>query len=343
MTVLRAGIMSTIQDLGRPGFQTYGVTVGGVLDPIAARIANMLVGNEESEAVLELTLGGAEFRIERNVWIALCGADMQPLVNGDHPLPLWRPILLPAGATIRFGSCISGSRAYMAIAGGYRINKVMGSRSTYVKGGYGGFNGRALVAGDRIELGGTDSEGERVPGWDWEEPPIDAGVECGAAKTVPWHAGAFAAMQSHPVVVRVLEGVHYKFLSEESKQSLHERSFLVGTQSDRMGCRLQGEIKLELADLAMQGQLLSEAVSHGTVQLPPDGHPIVLLADRGTTGGYPRIAHATTVDRGVVAQLKPGDRVRFQFIEVWEAELLLLQAEKDMAIVKEAIRLKLTR
>ncbi|GKU80552.1 biotin-dependent carboxyltransferase family protein [Paenibacillus sp. L3-i20] len=328
ITVLKPGTLATIQDLGRTGHQRFGIVVGGAMDLGAARVANIVVGNEENEAVLELTLAGGEFLIERELLISLCGADLNATVDGQV-LPLWRPVVLQKGQVIKLGTSRFGCRAYLAVAGGFDVPQVMGSRSTYTRGGLGGYEGRAIKAGDRLKL-------KKIASLSLSAKLISAVHEKRWRCT--WHAGQFAIANRALYVVRVTEGAHSKGISDEARALLFGGIFRIDTLSDRMGYRLQSDQKL--TPLYSTSELLSEAVAIGTIQLPPDGNPIVLLADRQTTGGYPRVAHVATVDIAVFAQMKPGDRVIFELITQRAAEILLLAAERDIEMLKVALQLK---
>lgn len=326
ITVLKPGLQATVQDMGRFGYQKQGVVVGGAMDGSAARTANTLVGNGEGEAVLELTWTGAQLRIEEDAVIAVCGADLMPELDGEA-LPMWRPALVRAGSVVALRGCRTGFRSYVAFAGGLDVPLVMGSRSTYARAGLGGYRGRMLQAGDQLGL-----------------EPIAAGST--AARLVAamlqgtggggWHAEHFAIAERDTAVVRAFPGAHYERLTESGKRNLFGGAFKIGHQSDRMGCRLEGE----RVDSRDEGELLSEAVACGTIQLPPGGQPIVLLADRQTTGGYPRIAHVATVDIPMFAQLRPGAEVRFEPITHAEAEGLLLASERDYHMLRTAVALK---
>lgn len=330
VTVMKPGLLATIQDKGRFGYQNQGVVVGGVMDQAAARIANWLVGNDESEALLELTLAGAELRMESESWIAICGGDLGPVTGQGEEVPQWRPVRVSAGTTIRFGQNVSGCRAYVALAGGIDAPLRLGSRSTYLRGGIGGFDGRALRAGDRICARNEDAK-LRFTG-----SPMSASP---SLLWPMWHAGGFAIAHSDIVLIRWMPGAHVDWLSEGGEAMLSRGIFRVGRHSDRMGYRLEGEGRLALHN--REGELLSEPVSIGTVQLPPDGNPIILMADRQTTGGYPRIGHVASVDLSILAQLKPGDKLQLQRVSHAEAEKLLIEAELEMVQLSKAIELKL--
>lgn len=331
ITVVRPGLLTTVQDLGRYHFQKYGVVPGGAMDTGAARAANVLVGNEGHEAVLEITLAGAELLIDKDIILAICGADLSVTAAGER-LPLWRPALIRAGSVIKFGACQSGCRSYLAIAGGFDVPVVMGSRSTYLRGAIGGYQGRALKSGDMLSAQAPGLLSERI------KSLLSGGLYGGFA--VPhWHASHFAIADSlADPIIRAMPGSHFELFTEDSQQALFRQTYQIAVQSDRMGYRLEGAQKLALAS---PQELLSEAVANGTVQLPSDGNPIVLLSDRQTTGGYPRIAQVASVDIPVFAQLKPGDRFRFEAITQQEAERLYLNSERDMRMLKAAIALKI--
>lgn len=328
--VIRPGLFVTVQDLGRHGFQKYGVVAGGVMDKGAARAANLLVGNEGHEAVLEITLTGTVLVLEKDMLLAICGARMFVTADGSE-LPLWRPALVRAGTIVRFGACESGCRSYLAVAGGLDVPEVMGSKSTYLRGAIGGYQGRALKAGDVLTAKAPGLLSERL------KHALSRGWE-GSFAVPLWHASHFAIADNlADPIIRAMPGTHYELFTPESRTSLFRQTFQITAQSDRMGYRLEGAQKLMLAAPI---DLLSEAVANGTVQVPSDGNPIVLLADRQTTGGYPRIAQVATVDIPVFAQLKPGERFRFEWITQQEAEELYLDSERDMRMLKAAIALK---
>jgi antagonist of KipI len=330
ITVIRSGLLATIQDLGRYGYQRYGVVPNGAMDTGAARVANFLVGNAGDEAVLEVTLAGARLLIEQDMLLAICGAEMKVTVSGER-LPLWRPALVNAGTTIHFEACQSGCRSYLAVAGGLNVPKIMGSRSTYLRAAIGGFMGREVKAGDKLSAGPASPLSMRML-----QNLVKKRI---SSVTVPsWHASHFAvADELAEPMIRAMPGTDYERFQASSQAALFSETFRIAPQSDRMGYRLNGTEKLMLEAPI---EAISEAVANGTVQVPSDGNPIVLLADRQTTGGYPRIAQVATVDLPVFAHLKPGDRFRFEAITQLQAERLYLDSERDMAILKAAIALK---
>lgn len=334
--VIKPGMLTTVQDLGRWGFQKYGVPVSGAMDKDAARIANMLVGNEETDAVLEVTLSGAEFRMEHSGLIAICGGDLKPVMDGEA-LPLWRPLFINEGSRIKFRgpdySSKRGCRAYIAAAGGMDVPVLMGSRSTYVRGELGGYSGRMLQSGDTISIHKPGVRSRLL-----EQLIADIGEERSGYVTTSWFTDP-SLIYSRENVIRIVEGYHYTWMSSHSQIRFEQQKYVIEPSSDRMGYRLRGMD----GPLELQGELelLSEGVSEGTIQLPPVGEPIVLLADRQTTGGYPRIAQVASVDLGLLAQLPPGAHLSFRLIRVQEAETLLIMKEIQMNQLRNAIQLKL--
>lgn len=323
--VVRAGMQMTIQDLGRHGYQQYGLNVNGVMDESAARVANILVGNDESSAVLELTLTGTSIKLTQEYMIAICGGDMTPTLDGVA-LPMWQPIIAPKGGIINFGQYHSGCRVYVAAAGGFKLEKVLGSYSTNIRGNIGGFAGRALRNGDVLDINEVEEGSKSYGLW--------SSLRQGHKQL--FNAQHFAIAQEKTATIRCIVGSEYEWLDDLSRTRFMESTWIIDSQSDRMGYRLQGP------DLAMkeQKELISEGVVHGTIQLPAQGQPIVLLADRQTTGGYPKIAVVASVDIPMFGQLKPGDAIKFVPTTLEEAERLWLNSEQDIRRLKAAIQLK---
>ncbi|UPK44409.1 biotin-dependent carboxyltransferase family protein [Paenibacillus pabuli] len=333
--VIRPGLLSTVQDEGRTGFRRYGIHPGGVMDTFAARAANVLVGNSRDAAVLEMTLTGPELHFYESRLISLCGADLTATVDA-LPVPLWRPVVVLAGSVLRFGRCSSGLRAYMAIAGGIAVPEIMGSCSTDLKTGFGGNEGRALKVGDRL------SEGEAS----WEAQAALHALSVEAEKNnrrmgaPAWYLSSreWLAYQADPVI-RVMPGKDSAVFDEDSLERFHKERYVISPQSDRMGYRLEGA-KLKLRQPMDR---LSEAVTYGTVQVPADGQPIILMADHQTIGGYPVIAQVARVDLPVLAQARPGGRVAFERITYQEAQQLFLEQELGWRLTDQLIRRRLTR
>ncbi|WP_028778428.1 biotin-dependent carboxyltransferase family protein [Shimazuella kribbensis] len=326
------GLLTSIQDLGRYGFQKYGVVVSGAMDVNSLRIANLLVGNQEGEAALEITLMGASFLVEEDLLISVTGGDLSPAI-GQESLPLWRPVYVRKGSVLRFPACRSGCRAYMSVAGGFAIEDVMKSKSTYLRGKIGGYRGRALKTADTLSCNKMPKRAIRL----LQQLKKRAGSYSFA--TVNWYVSSesFVNISKSPEI-RVLRGGEFDRFTSSSQRQFFEQDFRISPKSDRMGYRIEGP------SLQTEGSfdLISEAVSNGTIQVPKDGNPIILLADRQTTGGYPKIAQVATVDLPLLAQVKPGERIRFKEITRNEAEQLYLEQERQMKQLSAGLLLKET-
>jgi len=305
--VLKAGALTTIQDLGRTGYLGAGVPGGGAMDRLAARVANLLVGNPEGAAVLETTMAGPALLFHAETLVAVCGASFTGV-------PSWRPFVVKAGETLSLAELDSGCRGYVAVAGGFVVPSVMGSASTYLRARLGGVEGRALHKGDALQVGVTAK-------------PQPAQVE-------HWHLSSsiLPAYSAQPVV-RVTRGAQWDWFSEDGQYRLCEARFSVLPQSDRMGLRLNGAA----LTLKEGREMASEAVTFGSVQVPPDGQPIALMADRQTIGGYPKIADVISVDLPLLAQLRPGDQILFTHVSLDEAQALYLAEEHALSRLHEGL------
>ncbi|WP_145152057.1 biotin-dependent carboxyltransferase family protein [Paenibacillus xylanexedens] len=330
--VIRPGLLSTVQDEGRTGYRRYGIHPGGVMDTFAARAANMLVGNSRHAAVLEMTMTGPELRFQESQLISLCGADLTATVDHLH-VPLWRPVLVRAGSVLKFGQCRHGLRGYLAFAGGIAVPEVMGSRSTDLKTALGGLEGRALRVADLLSTGEPSDEAQ---GWIQRMEKHAEKSDPGRRILAPaW----FLSERERPdyygqPVIRVMESKDSSLFSEGSLGQFYAEKYVLSPQSDRMGYRLQGS-RLEL-DQPLDR--LSEAVTYGTVQVPPDGQPIILMADHQTIGGYPVIAQVARVDMPILAQAKPGTRIAFKQITHDQARQLYMEQERNMQLMDKLIR-----
>jgi len=295
LRVLAGGVLTTVQDLGRRAARRYGVPQSGALDPIALEWANRLLDNPPGAAALEITAGGAAFEVSAPTLLALTGADLHALLD-DEPLPLWTAVFARAGSQIRLIGRQQpwGARAYLAIGGGFAVPQVLGSRSTYLPGGFGGFNGRALRLGDTLAAaGGRDAL--RLAGRSW---PVESRP----------------AYSAEPAL-RLLPGPHLDRFAPPALDLLLGAPFTISASANRMGYRLQGPT----IPYAAPCSLPSLGVLPGVVQVPPDGNPILLMADAQTTGGYPIIGVVIGPDLPLAAQLLPGDRLRFQRATLGEA------------------------
>ena len=323
--IIRAGILTTIQDLGRYGYQKFGLNINGAMDEGAARVANILVGNDEKDAVLELTLTGASIKMNADHLIAICGGDMSATMNGQS-IPMWQPFIASKDAVINFNHYKNGCRVYIAIAGGIAIPAVLGSYSTNLRATIGGYEGRALRNGEIIEVSDMRSQSCSMGLWQ----------KLQTGDTRAFNAQHFGMAHEDSIKIRFIAGPEYEWLDEVNKQKFTQSKWFIDAQSDRMGYRLQGP-SLEMIS---KQELITEGVVHGTVQLPANGQPIVLLSDRQTTGGYPRIAVVAAVDIPIFGQLKPGSTITFTAITIEEAEQLLFESEQDIKRLKIAIQLK---
>jgi len=302
------GLLTTIQDLGRAGHQREGLSPAGAMDPFAASTANLLAGNGRGAAVLEVTLLGPALRALAGVRVTLCGADLSARLDG-LPLPLWRTAIVRAGGRLSFGRRVSGARAYLAVAGGFDVPAVLGSRATFLRGGMGGLNGRPLRVGDVLE---------GVRGGEQALPWPGRGLRPGDMPAYPL-----------PAVLRVLPGPHPDALAGDALAVMAGGFYTVSPQSDRQGYRLDGPAIPRLG-----GDILSEAMPPGGLQVPPDGHPILLMADRQTTGGYPLLAVVISADLPRAAQIAPGDTVRFVAVTLEEAQAAAAAQERWLRVVE---------
>jgi KipI family sensor histidine kinase inhibitor len=301
VTVLAPGLLTTVQDLGRWGHQDVGVSVSGAMDTMAHRLANICVGNAEGTATLEVTIAGPTLRLESAAILAVTGADLSATLDGA-PITMNAPIAARAGATLRFGDRRYGARAYLAFDGGIDTRPVLGSRATHLPTRMGGMNGRALRAGDRIPLGTTRASA---------------------------HTPRIAPPPARPVSLRLIPGPDTH--SRTQLDRLIATRFMVSTQSNRMGYRLVAhtdQTATFAGDAADVEEAISEAVVAGSVQIPPSGAPMLLMADRHTIGGYPQIATIISADLPFAGQLAPGDAVRFALCTPSEAHAALMAQEE---------------
>lgn len=332
LKVLKPGLLTTIQDLGRKGMQAFGVSVGGAMDGMAIRTANLLIGNEENDAVLELTLAGGSYRVELDTVIALCGANLDASVNGMR-LPMNRPVWLQEGTILTFGRSLSGSRCYMAIAGGIDVPFVLGSRSADLRARLGGGFGRALVEGDKINILQPTTRTKELQQFLFRKAQAKETVW----SSVSWHAGMSSF--SREIKVRVLLGSEWNTFLSESQISLFQGKYRLESSSDRMGLRITGPALLRQSN----EELKSHGVTPGTVQVPPNGQPIILGVGCQPTGGYPKIAHVISADMPMIAQAMPGDWISFELTDSGTAQRALLLQDRKLAIVRAGIQLALER
>ncbi|QUW21373.1 biotin-dependent carboxyltransferase [Sporosarcina sp. Marseille-Q4063] len=326
VTVLHAGLLTTIQDLGRYGAQKYGVIVSGAMDSYSLRIANLLVGNEEGEGAIEVTLFGTSLQFEKDQLIAITGGDLAASLDGEKA-PMWRPILVRNGSTLTFKSGTKGARSYIAFAGGIEIPPAMGSKSTYLRAGIGGFQGRALQKGDTFNCGEMSPLGQSFF------------YELKARRQhFTWSVNYQPLLNLQQTqTIRVLEGTEFNRFDKPSQQLLFTETFTITKQADRMGYRLEGTTPLTLIE---EFELLSEGVTYGTIQVPTNGQPIILMADRQTTGGYPKIGQVISADLSNLAQLQPTATMQFKKVSLEQAQTELIKNEQLIKDIKRGIRYK---
>ena len=308
--IQKTGILTTVQDLGRTGFRHYGINPNGVMDTAAASIINTLLGNPEAEGVLEMHFPADTVLFEDDAVFAVGGAELGAELDGT-PVQNWRPVFASRGSTLKFTGKILGNRAYLAIAGGFHLERWLGSLSTNRVAGIGGFRGRKLKNGDRIFL---NSKGA---------VPLRSGYRV-SPSLIPRYA-------SFPTV-RITAGAEFDLLNALGEETLLKENFVISTDSDRMGFRLRGKTMHPRNEIEMA----SSAVNFGTVQLLPDGQVIILMADHQTSGGYPRLANVAAVDLPLLAQLGPNDKVAFHLITINEAEGLACQFKRDLNLFRTA-------
>jgi biotin-dependent carboxylase-like uncharacterized protein len=305
--VTKPGFFTTIQDLGRFGFQRYGVPVSGAMDTYAFAAANLLAGNKPNDACLEITLIGPELFFLSEAQIALTGATFYPTIDGER-VACWQTLQVHKGEVLSFGSSQNGCRAYFAVRGGINVPVILGSRSTYVRGDFGGFQGRQLRTGDVLET--------------YESiVPLASGFSM-PTEVVPEYTSE--------LLVEVVLGPQTDCFTDRGLETFLSGVYEVTTESDRMGYRLEG------AEVERKGSMdiVSDAIPVGAIQVPRNGKPIILLRDAQTTGGYPKIAVITTPDVSRLGQAKPRDRIRFSEVSPTKARERLLEYLKTPSLLK---------
>lgn len=328
VTVLKPGLLTTIQDNGRYGYQKYGVVVSGAMDTYAMRLGNVILGNKENDAVLEMTLVGPSLKIEGDTLISLTGGDLDAKINGEK-VPMGRPVYIKETCILSFTGCKSGSREYLAIAGGFKVKEVMGSKSTYLRGQIGGKAGRALRKDDVLE---AENKGEISLALVEKLSNVKSDNNFVFPR---WYVEDAIYEKQEVTNIKVFKDRQFNNISNKSIEDFFSKEFLVDGKSDRMGYRLKGP-KIGLKESM---EMISEEVSFGTIQVPPSGELIVLLADRGTSGGYPKIAHVAACELKKLVQLKPNDKLKFEEIDIKKAEELYFNREAHIKELKIAVKL----
>lgn len=309
ITVLNPGLLTTVQDMGRVGYQQFGVSVSGVMDPRAAATANILAGNPEDEAVLECTMLGPQLRFDGANTIAITGGDLGASLDGQ-PVPTYRAVAVQAGQTLRFQGPKTGCRAYIAFAGGLDIPLVMGSRSTYMKAKISGLEGRKLQKGDVI--------GFRAPG-----TPKNLSERYIYPEFIPRPG----------YTIRVVMGPQDDAFTQKGVATFLGETYSVTNEFDRMGYRMDGPVIEHVTD----GNIISDGIAFGAIQVPTEGKPIIMMADQQTTGGYTKIANVISADFRLLGQLKAGDKVKFEKVSIQEAQQALLNQRAALRTLRRAL------
>lgn len=307
--ILNPGLLTTIQDKGRWGYQKFGMSVAGVMDDFATRVANMLVGNEEYEAVLETTLLGVEIVFNCDEVISITGANMNPRLNGKT-VPMWTSLFLKKGDKLSCTGAISGLRSYIAFSRGLDVPEIMGSKSTFTRGNLGGFEGRKLNKNDEIKLG---------------------------QKELP-KSGSYLPTQYRPIyskdnIIRVVLGPQDDYFDKEAIETFLGSKYTITSEADRMGYRLDGP----KINHIVGADIVSDGVVFGSVQVPGHGSPIIMMADRQTTGGYTKIATVITPDLSALAQMSPGNTMNFEMVSVEESHRIYREYEKEFEVINKFI------
>lgn len=326
--IIKPGIFTTIQDLGRANFLDHAVPISGVMDKVSARIANLLVGNTEDAALLEIVDGNFEFIVQENLLIALVSGPADFKINNQET-PINRPIFVPNGAVIQLINNRNGRYSYLAVAGGWDVPEVLGSKSTFVTAAFGGYHGRLLQKDDVLFSTCRLSKQNQI---------LVEKLKGETVNYVKWSIPAIQFLSSSKSVVRVILGTEIDWFEDLAIADFFTNSYQL-SQGNRMGYHLEGS-KI-IRKKAHQSELLSTAVVPGTIQVTGDGSLILLMADCQTTGGYPRIAKVAEVDLPICAQLKPGNAIHFEVFSLKEAEKLYLELEKDFQKLATAIQFKI--
>jgi antagonist of KipI len=314
LLVTKDGLLTTVQDLGRYGYRSYGVNPAGAMDRTATRLLNLLLENDENAPVLEMHFPAGEFLFEQATSFAVGGAEFAADLSGE-PIANWTKSNADAGDLLTFPHKIFGNRAYLAVKGGFEVPLWLQSASTSLVTATGGFEGRRLRIGDQIHFRPASN-------------PADVRDIKVGTSLLPDYTRA--------PKLKVTTGPEFEMLTGLSQQLLLSNEFSISANSDRMGFRLEGAPLYRLSD----SELLSSGTTFGTIQLLPDGQMIVLMADHQTTGGYPRIATIASVDLPLIAQLGPSDKVSFELIDNIDAERFAVSFERDLAYFKTGIRLR---
>jgi len=319
--IIKAGVLATLQDVGRHGYRSIGVGSSGAMDIFAMQTANYLSGNDEQPAVIEINFPAPEILFQQDAVISLTGADLAATVN-EKAIPVWTTVFVKKGSVLKFKRCISGAKTYLAVHSGWQAQQWMNSYSTHLKLAAGGHHGRALQKDDVINFAADQ-------------------IAFAENKILAWHISQneLNKIYTFENSIRCIKATEYDWLDEKSKQHFEQKDFTISNQSDRMGYRLTGNDLLSKRTIS----LISSAVDAGVVQLLPDGNCIALMADHQTTGGYPRIAAVIKADLPKLAQLSAGKKISFTIVGIKEAEDALISMQEQLAEIRSACRLHLEK
>jgi antagonist of KipI len=320
LRIIKAGVLDTVQDEGRFGHQHLGINPGGAMDKFSARVANALVCNASSAAVIELHFPVSDFFFEQAALIAVTGADFYASINGDE-IPRWQPVLINKFSILQFYRLRTGARSYLAVYGGFCLPKWMDSYSTNLKVGAGGFKGRALQKDDEIEI--------------LSNPVFNDLIGKKEFHVLPWKAGTGWGDIADKEIM-IIPGEEWHKLDEQARTDLTQQNFTISNHSDRMAYRLDQKLSQQHND-----ELISSAVAFGTIQMLPGGELIILMADHQTSGGYPRIAHVITAHHAKLAQRKAGEMVQFKLCDQQTAEELYIKQQQHLLQLENACKFKL--
>lgn len=330
LKIIRAGLQDTIQDNGRIGYQQFGMPVAGAADSLAFQLANILIGNNPNCAAIEVTLKGPSITFLERTVIAVAGAPFPLKLNGK-PIHMWGPLIVMSGDHLEFGTCRSGLRAYLALRGGVMVSKILESHSTYLRGQLGGIAGRRLQDGDIIQVYPYHGVNHAVT---FNDTSVYAKR---LSPYISWLAPYHKLNISQPASLRLTPTVHTELLTVDAMTHYTESSFQVTSQLDRMGVRLAEVHTTKPILTETNSSLVSDPLPIGSVQIPGDGNPIIMLTDRQPTGGYLKLGTVTAVDIPHVAQLRPGQAIRFSFISIEEGQQLLKEQARFLTTIKQTL------
>ncbi|RYG06460.1 MAG: biotin-dependent carboxyltransferase family protein [Chitinophagaceae bacterium] len=323
--IIKPGLLSTLQDQGRLHYRHIGVPVSGAMDPFAASVANILLGNEENAAVIEISFSEFSFRAISNIVVACTGPGFRWTVDGNE-IHMWQAAFIPAGSKVIVQPKHEGVRAYLAIAGGWFVEPVLESRSTYLPLNMGGYQGRALQAHDMLSNDNLTDLSKLIV----------QKISHTILHTFHWGVQPQLIVDYNKRKIRIIEGQEAAWFTKDSIAALQKTPFVVDILSNRMGY----QIRSKPLQRNSEQEMLSAAVTMGTIQVSNNGSPILLMADCQTTGGYPRIGQVIAADLPICAQLKPGDEIRFELISLESAEEIYRNYLNELTLVYKMVELR---